>query len=218
MRNILLALLSVLVISACGSKESDSTRIPVGKNKETKVFVKKRSFPKTISIYRYGTFSESKALKLEKKLKSYFPSVVLKGQALELPAKHYNKERNRFYAPGLLEDLITYHNNDVIIGLTNYVIFRPNKISPTYGIMGISSLKTFSCVVSSKLAKTGKEHSDENFVKLVLHELGHSYGLHHCPNQYCYMVDAEHKMKFPQTTGFCDTCKLKLNERGWTIP
>ena len=131
--------------------------------------------------------------------------------------RHYNKERNRYRGTGLCEEHSKHRDGDAVIGLTNKVIFQTNEISSTYGIMGISPVGTYKCVVSSKLPKTGKDQSEENFVKLSLHELGHAFGLNHCPDQHCFMVDAEHKMKFPQTTKFCKNCKSKLNAKGWTI-
>ena len=142
---------------------------------------------------------------------------MLKDEALLLPESQYNKDRNRYCGAGLFGDLGKHRNGDAVIGLTDYVIYHPNKISPTFGVMGISPVGTYKCVVSSKIPRNGKEHSEENFYKLALHELGHAFGLPHCPNQHCYMVDAEHKMKFPQTTGFCESCKSKLNDMGWTI-
>ena len=201
---------------ACSSKEQNKqTDNPV--KKEAKKVVNKVGFPESISIYRYGDFPIDKAQRLEKQLKAYYPKVVLKEQVLTLPSKHYNKERNRYLASGLFEELGKRRNGDAVIGLTNFVVFKPNEISQTYGIMGLSPVGTYKCVVSSKIPSSGKEQSDDNFVKLALHELGHAFGLKHCPNQYCYMVDAEHKMKFPQTTGFCESCKSKLNAKGWCI-
>ena len=209
-------LLSLAVLFACTSKEPYKQTGKTVK-KVVKKVNNKLTIPKTISIYRYGEFSTNKAQSLEKQVKSYFREVVLKEQVLTLPAKHYNKERNRYRATGLFEELGKHRNGDAVIGLTNYVIFMPNELSPTYGIMGISPVGTYKCIVSSKIPSSGIEQSDENFVKLALHELGHAFGLNHCPDQHCYMVDAEHKMKFPQTTGFCESCKTKLNAKGWTI-
>lgn len=209
-------LLCLVFFLSCNSKEQNTqTENPV--KKDIKKVVNKVTFPKAISIYRYGDFSVSKAQRLEKQLKSYFPEVVLKEQILTLPTEHYNKERNRYRGTGLFEELGKHRNGDAVIGLTDYVIFKPNEISQTYGIMGVSPVGTYKCVVSSKIPSSGKEQSDDNFVKLALHELGHAFGLNHCPDQHCYMVDAEHRMKFPQTTGFCESCKTKLNAKGWTI-
>lgn len=78
--------------------------------------------------------------------------------------------------------------------------------------MSICPAGTYKCIVSSIMPRNGKEHFDENFLKLSLHELGHAFGLPHCHAQHCYMVDAEHKMKFSQTAGFCESCMKYLNE------
>ena len=207
--------LGLLIFAACGSKEQRQTKDVV--REQTKKNVTKHEVPKTISIYRYGDFPINTAQKLEKQLRAYFPVVVLKDPTLTLPAKHYNKERNRYRGTGLFEELGKRRNGDAVIGLTDYVIFKPNELSQTYGIMGVSLVGTYKCVVSSKIPSSGKEQSADNFVKLALHELGHAFGLNHCPDQHCYMVDAEHQMKFPQTTKFCESCKSKLNAKGWTI-
>ena len=207
--------LALLIFAACGSKEQKQTKDVV--REQTRETVHKQTVPKAISIYRYGGFSLSTAKRLEKQLKSYFPVVVLKEPTLALPEKYYNKERNRYLGTGLFEELSKHRHGDAVIGLTDYVIFKPNDLSQTYGIMGVSPVGTYKCVVSSKIPSSGKEQSADNFIKLALHELGHAFGLSHCPDQHCYMVDAEHKMKFPQTTEFCKSCKTKLNAKGWTI-
>lgn len=202
---------------ACTSKEDNKQVDNSTTKKEVKKVVKEKPVPQTISIYRYGDFPINKAKKVEAGLKNYFPDVVLQEQVLTLPAEHYHKGRNRYLGSGLFEELRNHRNGDAVIGLTDYVIFKPNDLSPTYGIMGVSPVGTYICVVSSKIPSSGKEQSDENFVKLCLHELGHSFGLHHCPDQHCYMVDAEHKMKLPQTTGFCKSCQSKLKAKGWKL-
>lgn len=207
----------ILSLSACRSDGQQNIQEKHAAKAESPKVVRKSDVPKTISIYRYGDFPKSEAQKLRDQLKNYFPNVVLKEQCLTLPLKHYNKERNRYRGTELLAELGKHRNGEAVIGLTDYVIFQPNEISPTFGIMGISPVGTYKCVVSSKLPKNGKRHTDENFRKLALHELGHAFGLRHCPRQSCYMVDAEHKIKFPQTTGFCESCKAKLNAKGWTV-
>lgn len=203
----------ILSIIACKPEEQQNVQ---KKSKFSKI-VKNNAVPKTISIYCYDDFPKNEAQKLENHLKVYFPDVVLKEKSLTLPPKHYNKERNRYRGTGLFEELSKHRNGDAVIGLTDYVIFQSNNISPTFGIMGISPLGTYKCVVSTKLPITGKRQTEENFYKLALHELGHAFGLNHCPDQNCYMVDAEHKMKFPKTIGFCESCKTKLNAKGWAI-
>lgn len=173
--------------------------------------------PHVISIYRFGDFPESSAKKLEVALKTYFPKVEYKTEILPLPKEHYNKERNRYLGTGLFDALGKARGNNAAIGLTNYIIYKPNEISKTFGIMGVSPVGKYICVVSNKIPRGGRTQTDDNLVKLSLHELGHSFGLPHCPDQHCFMVDAEHKMKLPQSYYFCPKCRKYLNDKGWSI-
>ena len=198
------------VFSGCSTGKKDN-RI------SDAVISHRATVPNTVTIYRYGTFPKAKAEKLQECLKPYFGKVLLKEECLPLPSTYYNKERNRYLASGLFGEISKRQNGDAVIGVTDYVIFKPNNISKTFGIMGLSPVGTYKCVVSSVMPKNSQTLTDDIFLKLVLHELGHAYGLPHCPNQQCYMVDAEHKMKFLQTVGFCDNCKKKLQSKGWSL-
>jgi len=214
-------LLACAVLYSCSDngKQQQETQAKeaIVERKTVKKAKPANAVPQTISIYRYNGCDKGKAERLAQALGEYFPKVQLKEKLLPLPSQYYDKERNRYKGTGLLEDLGKYRNGDAIIGLTDYVIFKANNISPTYGIMGVSPVGTYKCVVSSKIPSNGKEQAADNFTKLALHELGHAFGLNHCEDQHCYMVDAEHKMKFPQTKGFCKTCKEVLSTKGWRI-
>lgn len=188
------------------------------KEKNSKV-EKKEKAPKSIlpiNIYRYETFSRSKAEYLRGELQKVYPSVVLQDSSIELPQKYYFKPRNRYSGNGLLRDLSVYKKNKVVLGLTNQVIYQANELSPTYGIFGVSPVGAHVAVISS-IYPSGKKHTDEHLVKLLLHELGHAFGLNHCMDEHCYMVDAEHGNKFSQTPSFCKSCREFLNNQGWTL-
>lgn len=174
--------------------------------------------PLTIRLYCYDDFPVQKAKTLERNLKAFFPKVVLKGGCIPLPPIEYHKQSNRYRAEGLSNDLLRYRKGDVPLGLTDKIIYHPNKKSPTWGVMGLSPVGGYRGVISSRMAKNGREQTDENFCKLALHELGHAFGLPHCSDQHCFMVDAGGTTKFPQTHGFCSSCKAKLNARGWKLP
>lgn len=201
--------LSFLLVTCSPHPKDGSAKIPPS-SVGTKRFV-----PQTVTLYRYGDFPMAKASKLKNELKTYFKKVELKNEALPLNSAYYNKERNRYLAGGLFGELSKRQDGDAVVGITDYVIFKPNNISKTFGIMGLSPVGTYKCVVSSTMPKNHKPLPDDVLLKLTLHELGHAYGLNHCPRQSCYMVDAEHKMKFNQTYGFCNSCKSKLKAKGW---
>lgn len=173
--------------------------------------------PKQISIYCMGGYPADSVQYLEVRLRKYFPNVRVMPNNINLPSQYFNKERNRYLASGLLDELAKHRNNDAVIGVTDYIIFKPNKKSNTFGIMGMSYTNTFKSIVSTKIPLNGKEQSKDNICKLALHELGHGFGLKHCPNETCYMVDAEGTMKIVNAIGFCESCKHVLNSKGWII-
>ena len=181
---------------------------------ERSIQVSKSILP--IHIYRYETLSRTKAEYLRVELQKVYPSVVLQDSSIELPQKYYFKPRNRYSGNGLVRDLSVYKKNKVVLGLTNHAIYQANELSPTYGIFGVSPVGAHVAVISS-IYPSGKKHTDEHLVKLMLHELGHAFGLNHCKDEHCYMVDAEHGNKFSKTPSFCKRCSEFLNKQGWTL-
>lgn len=172
---------------------------------------------RSIHVYSYEGFSTQDASYLVGELKKVYPSVVAEGEVLRLPSECYLKAMNRYRAQGLLDDLKLHQNGGAVLGLTDRVIFHPNEISPTYGIYGLSYTGGYVSVLSSTKPSSGKKHNRDHMKKLMLHELGHAFGLSHCKNQHCIMVDAEHRNKFSQTPSFCDNCKETLNKKEWNI-
>lgn len=173
--------------------------------------------PLYIYMYRYDDFPVAKAKYLCRELEKVYPSVILVKTALPLPAKEYYKKGNRYRAAGLLDDLERFKNGGFALGMTDEIIYHPNEKSPTWGIFGLGRTGKNVCVISSMRPKERRLQSDDNMRKLMLHELGHAFGLNHCKDQHCFMVDAEHGDKFDQTPAFCDDCKRYLNSKGWKL-
>ena len=212
MNRLLLILLACSLLVACyrggdaPPEQSHATAKKAGKKKSVR----------RIKLYRYDDFSVAKAQSLAASLRAYYPAVEVKSAPIALPVEHYNKPRNRYSATGLLKDLLRYRKDDVALGLTDEVVFIANEMSPTYGIFGASPVGMYVAVISST-RPSGKPHSSDHLTKLMLHELGHAFGLQHCGNQHCFMVDAEHGNKFSQTPSFCGQCRKFLNANGWTV-
>lgn len=207
-----LILLVCAILMACqgGKSNTPSNRT------EPKGDVRQTTKVRDISLYLYDDFPVQKAQMLADALKEAYPSVSIQKESLVLPKEHYNRERKRYSGTGLLKDLSKLRKGNVVLGLTDEIIFKANELSPTYGIFGVSPVGAYVAVISST-RPSGKQHSNDHLVKLMMHELGHSFGLNHCSNQHCFMVDAEHSNKFPQTPSFCIECKTFLNNKGWKI-
>ena len=56
-----------------------------------------------------------------------------------------------------------------------------------------------------------------NFFKVVIHELGHTAGLPHCPEKICFMRDAEGGDPTGEEKEFCEKCKGYLKSKGWKL-
>lgn len=207
-----LILLVGAMLMACqgGKSNTPSNRT------EPKGDVRQTTKVRDISLYLYDDFPVQKAQMLADALKEAYPSVSIQKESLVLPKEHYNRERKRYSGTGLLKDLSKLRKGNVVLGLTDEIIFKANELSPTYGIFGVSPVGAYVAVISS-IRPSGKQHSNDHLVKLMMHELGHSFGLNHCSNQHCFMVDAEHGNKFSQTPSFCNECKAFLNNKGWNI-
>ena len=179
----------------------------------------KKAQPKQMDIYmyRYDNFPVAQAQALRSELEKVYPRVHLVSNALPLPAKEYYKKGNRYRALGLVEDLFPYRHGGVALGMTTEIIYQPNEKSPYWGIFGLSLVGNHSAVISSMVPRTHKRQPLDDMRKLMLHELGHAFGLHHCNDQHCFMVDFEHGNKFSQTPSFCDDCKRFLNSKGWKL-
>lgn len=212
----IVAIALLIVLVACGGNEKQYPKT-VQKQTETRPKAKAKKALPCIHIYRYGDFPIAKAKQLKAKLEKVYPSVNLADDAITLPKECYYKPRDRYRGTGLLDDLKNLRDGGFALGLTNRIIYQKNEISPSFGVFGISYMGDSVSVISSLRPKTFKTLSDDDLEELMLHELGHAFGLPHCENEKCMMVDAEHGYKFAQTQSFCSSCRNYLNKKGWTI-
>ena len=113
------------------------------------------------------------------------------------------------YVIGLTESdiSVTKRNND---GAVRNPKWRYND----FGVMGLAYCPGKSCVVSGFRLKTHDQSLHiARFKKVVIHELGHNFGLPHCPDKKCVMTDAVESIKTIDNAnpGLCAACKGKLN-------
>ena len=135
---------------------------------------------------------------------------------IELPKNAFYAPRNRFRADSLIHMLSQLTNADtVIIGLTSKDISVTKGKFADWGIMGLAYCPGRACVVSHYRV-SGKDLTQQLYI-LAAHELGHTQGLRHCSEKFCFMRDAEGGNPLNQETGFCDKCKIFLAGRGWIL-
>ncbi len=141
--------------------------------------------------------------------------------AIELPEFAYYKPRKRYRSLKLLRYLEHYYLKKVkksyvrIIGITTKDISTTKGEDYDWGIFGQAFLKRGPCIGSTFRLRRGaksESHFMERLIKVINHELGHTFGVPHCPTQKCIMQDARGSIKTVDNSDgkFCALCKGRL--------
>jgi len=102
---------------------------------------------------------------------------------------------------------------DKIVGLTEVDISTMKGEYPDWGIFGLGNMPGQACVVSTWRLSSRKSQQTfrKRLGKVIVHELGHTFGLDHCPVQGCLMEDARGQVStVDREAGFCESCREGL--------
>lgn len=146
-------------------------------------------------------------------IKKIYPYVKIL-DAVDLPKEAFYKDRNRYRADTIISYLAKNTKNGFVkVGLTTKDISTNKGSVKDFGVMGLGYRPGKSCVASSFRLK--KTNLNEQLFKVVIHEIGHTQGLPHCPEKSCFMRDAEGKNPTDEETDFCNNCKEFLKTKNW---
>jgi archaemetzincin len=149
-------------------------------------------------------------------LKIYDVDIII-SKSMPLPANAYYLPLDRYSADELINFLSDKKGGAyTIIGLTHRDVFTAKGANNYWGVMGLGTLNADASIVSTKRLHHGEEMNSE-LIKLAAHELGHNFGLPHCPDKTCIMADAEGHNNFYRETGLCDRCRKALADKGITV-
>ena len=180
----------------------------------TTILDQKRELDLCIGIAPFGKLDSSFLLLLKREVFQFYKFETKLILPLTLPSDAYYPPRNRYKAASLLKYLEVMKPDDIycIIGITDVDI--STKVPPyeDWGIFGLGEYPGHTCIIStfrvSRASKTQRQF-EERMVKIVLHELGHNFGLNHCKTPGCLMgaangaiqsVDREEK-------ALCEKCR-----------
>jgi len=134
-----------------------------------------------------------------------------------LPRSALNAAGSRFRAEKLLGILEEWRMGGYsrIVGLTDADISTTKGPYVDWGIFGMANAKDSACVVSTfRLGKGGADETlfEARFKKVVIHEVGHTFGLAHCEVPGCVMQDAAGTIKTVDQSGgrLCSWCRRHL--------
>jgi archaemetzincin len=203
------------LIFACSNNEvKQEDNNPVQKETSKKTISPPKDI-KIIDIQPYEGLSEDIVNYVYSELKKVCPKVNLL-KVKPLPKRAYYKPRNRYRADTIIALQRDYTlEGHVTMGLTNKDISTDNGAIYDYGIMGLAFNNGKAGVASTFRLK--KTKIKEQYFKVVIHELGHTQGLDHCPDIACLMTDANGKNNTDKEIGFCKKCKAHLVNKGWKL-
>ncbi|HMR74484.1 MAG TPA: zinc-dependent metalloprotease family protein [Polyangiaceae bacterium] len=142
---------------------------------------------------------------------------------LGLPKAAYYSPRRRYRAEKLLSFLEKRAPADAyrVLGITAVDISTTKKPYKDWGVLGLANVDGSSCVMSSfrcKRKAKNAEHARQRFGKVAVHEIGHTFGLSHCPNRGCLMEDAKGSvLTSDREYDLCADCRQKLIRRGYSL-
>ncbi len=152
---------------------------------------------------------------LKDSIPRYYPVSINIAAPVDLPVNAWYAPRGRYKADTLLTFLLKRKSNyRLIAGITTVDISTTKDDNPDWGVMGFGYQPGQACVISTFRLKKDNPAEHVLFMRLMktlLHEMGHNFGLAHCPNKQCIMADAEGKLNQDNETGLCAVCRRKLN-------
>jgi archaemetzincin len=156
---------------------------------------------------------------LAKSLKGRFAFQVKTTKAYKLPKSAWYKPRKRWRAEKLLDFLDSLELKDVwrVCGITEQPISTTKGARYDWGIAGLGTMSGKTSVLTSYLFRRFKKRAPKKYYRylenLVIHEVGHTLGLEHCPLDRCIMADAKGnaiKAARKSTNQFCPHCHQQI--------
>lgn len=197
----------LLLLLACRNK----TTAPA----TTNIPEKKEFSPVTISIQPFTGMPAAEVAAVAASIKKVYPYMTIQAP-VPLPQTAFYPPRNRYRADSLISFLGRQSPEGIVtLGLTHRDISTTKGQVADWGVMGLGFCPGNACVASS--FRVSKTYKMEQLFKVAIHEMGHTQGLPHCPEQSCFMRDAEGGNPTDEEKEFCPKCKAHLISKGWRL-
>ncbi len=182
------------------------------KLKTTSIEKIKSTNTKSIFLLPLGKIDNAVVNEIYTSIKRILPDIKIM-QKESMPSISYYHPRNRYRADTLINWMSKRaKENEIYVGITTLDISHTKDKNRDFGVMGLGFQPGKACVASSFRLK-----NKASFFKVVIHELGHTSGLPHCPEKTCFMRDAKGHDSTAEETEFCKKCKSYLITKGWKL-
>ena len=154
---------------------------------------------------------------LESRLEKTFHCDVQRHEGMKLPGEAYNSQRNQYFSSQILkklhqfikptreEKVLAVSDVDLYVPSLNFV-FGEAELGGHFAIISLTRLhQSFYGLPENKNLFL------ERTIKEAVHEIGHTYGLGHCPDPECVMHFSNSLMDTDRKkASFCPRCQGKL--------
>ncbi len=173
----------------------------------------------TIALMPYKNFDTSLISFIKTEITGFYINCdVIVLPEKDLPAFAFYKPRQRYKADSLLLYQKQFNTGDVrtVVGLTASDISTTHSTSAYWGVFGLGYCPGKAAVISTyrlKKSSASLQQFKQRLAKVILHELGHNFGLPHCDkDKACLMNDAIGQIKQvdKEKIWLCDSCKKLL--------
>ena len=170
-----------------------------------------------VAIQPLGEVDPVLIRRLSEHLQALLAAQVIVLPVRALPGSAYYPPRKRYRGERILQDLEACGPARVtkIIGVMSRDLSATKREIYDWGILGIAGLSRRAAVVSiHRLARHRAQHAllERRLSQVATHELGHTFGIPHCPTPRCVMNDACGSMRtVDRSSGkFCATCRRRM--------
>lgn len=169
-----------------------------------------------IVLVRIGSLDSDLLEWCKKQLRGNFNSDVKIADKLPLSDRGFNKTRNQYIGDVVLDELRSVNMKaDRIVGLIDRDCYTQG-LNFIFGLASSGGKHAIVALPRLRQSFYGQSEDTELFrqrvLKEIVHELGHTWNLPHCPNPKCVM-HFSNSLSDTDLKGFkfCEICSKKLN-------
>lgn len=171
-----------------------------------------------VALVPLGSVPSLEIALVQSALTTFYALDVTVAERRALPRSAFYPKRNRYRAERLLAELEHGDSSAFrILGLASVDISTTKGAIEDWGILGLASLDGRVGVLSSFRCRRGARGAARvahRLGKTAVHELGHTFGLEHCPNTGCLMRDGQGSVFTTDAEyDLCADCREKLRSR-----